>query len=237
MNTQNSFSCPTVPQTLQAARPAQPILASGLRRLSVALVLAGTGLHGLASAAASENLIPNGDLEEVTAIQSNGLPRGMTYWSSIQDRPIAKAYLSQEEKTSGDNSLCIERLDEPKGVSRVGVTKLIPVEPGKRYCFSCKIKSTETRPMVLIYMHDGNKTELPFGLVDAETATEGAMLSHNGAILTLNRDLVTDPDGFNKAELTFTAPPEAQYFAVQVDFSSNANGKAWFDDFELLPLD
>ena len=111
------------------------------------------------------------------------------------------------------------------------------MEPGKRYYFSCKIKSTETRPGVLLYALDEKKVELPLGLSDAVTTTQGATLGHNGAYIFLNKNLVADPEGFNTAEVTFTAPKNACYISVVIDFSYNALGKAWFDDFQLLPLD
>ena len=183
------------------------------------------------------NLIPNGDLKQVTTIQADGLPIGMTTWSSIPDRPTAKCYLLQDQKSPKLNSMCIERLDSPKGVTRVVVSKPIPVEAGKRFYFSCNIKSTKGQPAVFIFVLNGAKKELPFGLPDVATTTLGATLAHSGSMIQLQRGLLANPDAFNKVELTFTVPPAGCFLSIVVDFSWNALGKAWFNDFQLLPLD
>jgi hypothetical protein len=198
----------------------------------ICLAAALGAFSGLPGATAAENLIPNGDLENLLP---GDLPEGMSSWTD-QDHPVARYYVSQEEKTSGKNSLCIERLDDPVGNSRIGFGAF-PVEPGKRYRFSCKVKTTETHmPATVIFqpLKDRQKGYLEVPLLDLETSTHGATL--DGGILRLVRALAKDPDGFNKLEMTFTVPGDCIYLGITVDFSWNALGKAWFDDFELLPL-
>lgn len=191
------------------------------------------------SAIAAENMFPNGDLENVNVL-ANGLPEGMVSWQSPDGDPIATCTLSQEEKSSGANSLCIERLENPEGHSRVCVASAIPVEPGKRYSFSCKIKSTEfgKDPGIYIYASDGKtggKSDEWLTLENVATTSPGAKI--RGAILYLSKQQAEDPEGFNKVEMTFTAPPNGAFLTVYADFSWCASSKAWFDDFELLPID
>jgi len=193
----------------------------------------------LPAASAAESLIPNGDLEQV-ATAASGVPSPMTVWNSVQDRPVSEVSLSTEEKTSGENSLHISRLDEPKGgVTRVSIrgSDLIPVEPGKRYFFSCQAKCTQAKIAILIKAYNSSKEVFPLGLEDAVTTTQGAMLGYDGAMVRLQHSEAADPEGFNKVDLTFTVPADAVFLSVEVDYSHNANGKAWFDDFELLPLE
>ncbi len=189
---------------------------------------------------AAENLIPNGDLEQDTTLEAGQLPGGMT--TSGQDEeyghPLAKCYLSSEEKSSGKYSLCIERLDDPQGFSRLSILpEPILVEGGKRYYFSCKIKSTEPKARVLMYVSGNDKMVLAGGLPDSVTPTQGAIVAYDGVMLALDRNKAEDPDGFNKVEWTFTIPPEGVHLNIALDFSHNALGKAWFDDFELRALD
>ncbi|MFZ4777590.1 MAG: hypothetical protein ACOYM3_19650, partial [Terrimicrobiaceae bacterium] len=155
----------------------------------ICLVAALGTLSGATAAMASENMIPNGDLENVNVL-ANGLPEGMAYWQSSAGDPIAKAYLSQDEKSSGVNSLCIERLDNPEGHSRVCVAKAIPVEPGKHYSFSCKIKSTEfgKDPCIIIWATDGKtggKSDKSLAIEDVATTSPGARIQ--GGLLYLSR--------------------------------------------------
>lgn len=190
-------------------------------------------------AIAAENMIPNGDLENVDVLP-NGLPEGMVSWQSNDGEPIARYYLSQEEKSSGSNSLCIERLENPEGHSRILVASAIPVEPGKRYSFSCKIKSTEFAkdPGIFIYASDGKtggKSDEWLSLENDITTSPGAKI--NGGILYLSKAQAEDPEGFNKVERTFTIPADGSFLTIYADFSWCAASKAWFDDFELLPLD
>ena len=203
------------------------------RSLYLATVL---GIFSISPAAiAAENMIPNGDLENVNVL-ANGLPEGMAYWQEFAGDPIAIASLSQEEKSSGENSLCIERLDNPEGHSRVCVAKAIPVEPGKHYSFSCKIKSTEfgKDPCIIIWA-TGGKSDKLLGIENAATTSPGAKIS--GRMLSLSKKLAEDPDGFNKVEMTFTVPADGYFLTIYADFSWCAARKAWFDDFELLPID
>lgn len=189
-------------------------------------------------ALAGENLIPNGDLEQNTTIGANGLPAGMASFGEKHDPPVVNFSLSQKEKTSGENSLCIERFDAPQARSRILVSPFIPVEPGKRYSFSCKIKSTDAKPQVILYAYDKDKQEFPeIGLPDSETTTPGAIIAHKGALLQLDISKSENPDSFNKVEWTFSTPTDGCYLSVVIDYSPQGPGKAWFDDFELRAVD
>ena len=189
------------------------------------------------SVLAADNLIPNGNLEQTTEMSADGLPKHMTYWSDIKDHPVAKHYLSQEEKISGRNSLCIERLNDPKGASRISVVNSITVNPGQRYYFSCKIKSTLGCPKVLLFVRNLEKIELPLGFEDAVTTTPGALITHDGGMIQLQQNMAENPKGFNKVDLTFTLPQKACSLNIVIEYSHCVLGKAWFDDFELFSLE
>lgn len=180
------------------------------------------------------NLIPNGDFEDDSVINAEGLPKGVGMWNEIKDIEVAKPSLSTTEKVSGNHSLSLERV-HPKGHTRLSIAK-VPVEPGKRYYFAVMVKSTEGSPGIFIRGLDANSQELEFGLGDATTDTFGASISFNGSLLRLPTTASENPEGFNKLEMTFTAPDQAAFLAITVDYGYNM-GTAWFDDFELLPLD
>ena len=167
------------------------------------------------------------------------LPEGISKEQKVVSDPLAKYYLSKDEKSTGANSLCIERLENPVGNSRICVANDLPVKPGKRYSFSCKIKSTEFGAYPSIIVWGTEKEAAQRGKImdmeDAATKSTGARVQ--GATLILSRKTSEDPNGFNKVEMTFKVPTDCNFLRIFADLSYCANSKAWFADFELLPLD
>ncbi|MFZ2653647.1 MAG: hypothetical protein WAX69_01910 [Victivallales bacterium] len=181
------------------------------------------------------NLVVNGGFEDKSLIDpESACPKGVSLWSNVKDEPVAKVYVTRQEKVDGQYSLCIERLN-PKGHERVNLAP-VPVTPGKRMLFSMMAKSTEGWVEVLfIFCGTDGKPLSGFNDVDVVACTPGTQLTPWG--LHLLRGLAPDPGGFNRGEAAFTVPPGAVTLRISLAYGYQAAGeKAWFDDIELITL-
>lgn len=199
----------------------------------------------VASLSAKEegNLFPNGDLEDTKKITTDNLPHPMKPWVSIPDKEVAKFSLSWTEKTSGSNSLCIERVDTA-GEARVSLSGGyggVDLEAGKPYTFTCQVKATSGTAQIFMSCHaidstnKGQQVKNPEIPVHYETETQGAKIPKSMPNC-VNFDLAHAeyPKDFNKLKVTFTAPDQPTTFHVTVGYCSGVVGFLWFDDFSLV---
>lgn len=179
------------------------------------------------------NLIPNGDLANVTWA-AGGLPKGVSFSADTSlDGPCGSASVVEVPPGHGTYALCIER-SSAKGNSRLHFGPF-PVQPGKRYYFSCREKSTAGAAGVLFDLSDAARKGVSHVTLEDAVSTNPDVLIHgNGFSLPLC--LADQPDGFNRMDETFTIPPGVCFLTISLNFSW-VKGTAWFNDIQLLPLD
>jgi len=191
-------------------------------------------LATLSAAEPVDNLLANCNLPLSGTATPGALPPTFSTWSEVQDHPVAKVYLSQNDKAAGKTILCIERL-ERAGNERVRLGPTIPVEPGKRYYFSCLVKATEGGPGVMFEPSDAARKFVEKAqLLDPSTTTPAATVE--GRNLSLIWALVDPPDQFLTLDMAFTIPDGVHYLTILAHYS-HTMGTAWFTDFKLLRLE
>ena len=180
---------------------------------------------------AADNLINNGDFENDTKLSKSGLPRGLRMWFDLPEPP-GLIQLSQDEKVSGNNSILIERTG-PEGALSLSFPP-VQVEPGRKYRFSCMVKLTDGVMDITFSRLDNGNQHINRPFDDAQTTTEGAKITNQGVSLPFNA--IANPNDFTKLDLTFSIPDGVYFLALSARFNKAA-GKAWVDDFELVPED
>ncbi|MDR1305358.1 MAG: hypothetical protein LBK76_09070 [Verrucomicrobiales bacterium] len=169
------------------------------------------------------------DCPNLLPVAFTELPKTIPLTVKEGARETAKVSLSAAVKYCGAQCLQVERL------TRDGNTRFqlatVPVQPGGRYYFSCRVKATAGNPAVSFDFR-GVNGEIP----DAVTTGADAAIRYHGHLLLWERQLADQPEAFNRLDMVFTAPAGATTLLVGIGYSWTL-GTAWYDDFRLYALD
>jgi hypothetical protein len=190
------------------------------------------GVLSFVPAARAGNLISDGGLDQVPA--DGSLPPSMQVSNQPDgDTPAPIISVSTTAPAGASHSICIQRFGF-RGPARVKLGAPIAIQAGHRYYFSCQTKWTNGTAGLSFDFLDAQHHAQRAAPVDIMSTVPGMNFHANAASIAWALALL--PDGFNRLDVSFTAPPDASGVTASLDFGTSS-GTAWYADFHLVPLD